>query len=63
MVKIQKNDIYNIEDKNYDLEKLCKKTERYLGYPMFIKPAREGSSFGVNRDQNRDCLLYTSRCV
>ena len=54
VVKIQKNDIYNIEDKNYDLEKLCKKAERYLGYPMFIKPAREGSSFGVNRAQNRE---------
>jgi D-alanine-D-alanine ligase len=30
--------------------------ERELGYPMFVKPARLGSSVGVNKAKNRDDL-------
>lgn len=31
--------------------------EEKLGYPMFVKPARLGSSVGVNKARNRDELL------
>lgn len=54
VVKKQK-EIYiiNNEEKEKDIKKLCEKCEKYLNYPMFVKPSREGSSFGVSRAENR----------
>lgn len=47
----------DLEDQEYTLEELCKKAENYLHFPMFIKPSREGSSFGVTRAANREELV------
>lgn len=32
-------------------------TEQYLGYPVFVKPAKAGSSFGVSKARDREELL------
>lgn len=42
----------NIEEKT--LSQIEKQAEKELGYPMFIKPSSEGSSFGVSRATNKD---------
>lgn len=34
------------------------KAEKQLGYPMFVKPARAGSSVGISKAKDRDALLY-----
>lgn len=47
----------DLEDKEYTLESLCEKAENYLHFPMFIKPSREGSSFGVTRATNKEELM------
>lgn len=36
------------------LKELEEEAETFLGYPMFIKPATEGSSFGVSRAINKE---------
>ena len=38
------------------LDEVCKVAEERLGFPMFVKPAREGSSFGVSKAENADEL-------
>ncbi len=47
----------DLEDTEYTIEGLCEKAENYLHFPMFIKPSREGSSFGVTRAANRKGLI------
>ena len=51
----------DFEEKEYEIEELCEKAEKQLGYPMFIKPSREGSSFGVTRAANRDEFIEAIR--
>lgn len=36
---------------------LVERAERELGYPMFVKPARAGSSVGVSKARNREELM------
>ena len=38
---------------NLESEDDLAKAEKLLGYPMFVKPARQGSSIGVNKAENR----------
>jgi D-alanine-D-alanine ligase len=40
-----------------DLTKAFDYAERYLGYPMFVKPANAGSSVGIRKAKNRDELV------
>ncbi len=47
----------NMEKREYKLREVCEKAENELGYPMFVKPAREGSSFGVTRATTREELV------
>ena len=42
-------------DAPLDFEKLSKKAEE-LGYPLFVKPVRAGSSFGISKVQDRNHL-------
>lgn len=37
---------------NCTIEEIIKEAEKELKYPMFVKPAKEGSSFGVNKAEN-----------
>ncbi len=53
--KSEKDYIYI--DKNYNeekctLEKACKKVEKNIKYPMFVKPSNSGSSVGINKAKN-----------
>lgn len=53
--KSEKDYIYI--DKNYNeekctLEKACKKIEKNMKYPMFVKPSNSGSSVGINKAKN-----------
>ena len=57
VVKKKKHEyICQLEEHEYTLEELCEKAEKQIGYPMFIKPSREGSSFGVTNARNREEL-------
>lgn len=47
----------DVEEKQYNLEELCNTAEERIQYPMFIKPSREGSSFGVTRAGTRSELV------
>ena len=49
--------ILELEEKLYEIEDICKKAEDKLGYPMFVKPSREGSSFGVTKATKREELI------
>ena len=40
-----------------DAQMLADRAEEELGYPMFVKPARAGSSVGVSKARNRDELM------
>mgnify|MGYP005793318775 CR=1 FL=1 len=42
-----------VKDKNYNIKKI----EKELGYPMIVKPARGGSSIGVNKANNKKELI------
>ena len=55
----KQNHVYicELDDIKYQIEDICKKAEDKLGYPMFIKPSREGSSFGVNKAENKEQLV------
>ena len=46
----------NLNEEEYDLEKIIKIMEKNLKYPMFVKPANSGSSVGVNKAKNREEL-------
>lgn len=48
---------YIYVDKNFNeekctLEKICKKIEKNIKYPMFVKPSNSGSSVGINKAKN-----------
>lgn len=51
----------NLEDKEYIIEEICQKAEKEINYPMFIKPSREGSSFGVTKANNKEELINSIR--
>jgi len=42
---------------NLDKEKLARRVEDYLKYPVFIKPSNEGSSVGVSKAKNKEELI------
>lgn len=53
--KVGKDYIYidkNFNEEKCTLEEICKKIEKNIEYPMFIKPSNSGSSVGVNKAQN-----------
>ena len=53
--KSKKGYIYvdkNFNEEKYTLEKVCKKIEKNIKYPMFIKPSNSGSSVGINKAKN-----------
>ena len=54
-IKMAKWVIVNGEKMN-DFENFAKDAEEKLGYPMFVKPANAGSSFGVGKAHNREEL-------
>ena len=51
-------DVYFIDNTSdrESVESVCKLAEEKLGFPMFVKPAREGSSFGVSKAKNLEEL-------
>ena len=51
-------DVYFIDNTSdrESVESVCKFAEEKLGFPMFVKPAREGSSFGVSKAKNLEEL-------
>ena len=61
-VYIRKNEdkyIYIDEEFNesiFELDKLCKKVEERLKYPVFIKPSNSGSSVGINKAKDNNEL-------
>ena len=57
-IKKQKhNYIVELDEKKYEISEICKIAEVKLRYPMFVKPSREGSSFGVTKATNREELI------
>ncbi len=55
--KQEHNYICGLDEKKYEINEICTIAENKLGYPMFVKPAREGSSFGVTRAKNKEELI------
>ena len=55
----KRNNYYTegIEKEEKTITKIAKSAEEKLGYPMFIKPTNEGSSFGVSRAENKEELI------
>lgn len=51
-------DVYFIDNTSdrESVESVCKFAEEKLAFPMFVKPAREGSSFGVSKAKNLEEL-------
>ena len=51
-------DVYFIDNTSdrESVESVCKFAKEKLGFPMFVKPAREGSSFGVSKAKNLEEL-------
>lgn len=49
----------NLEEKT--INNIAKMAEEELGYPMFVKPTSEGSSFGVSRARDREELIEAIR--
>ncbi len=47
--------VHSVELKK--LDKICKRIETELNYPLIVKPANLGSSIGVGLAKNRDALL------
>ena len=43
----------NLEKEVNTITDICKRVEKEIGYNVFVKPAREGSSFGVTKATNR----------
>lgn len=39
-----------------DMDKACEHVETTLGYPVYVKPARAGSSVGVSKAENKEQL-------
>ena len=55
--KINHHYLCDLDEKEYSKDEICNIAENKLGFPMFIKPAREGSSFGVTRACNKTELI------
>lgn len=55
----RRNNYYTegIDKEEKTINKIVKSAEEKLGYPMFIKPTSEGSSFGVSRAENKEELI------
>lgn len=56
ITKQKHNYIYELDEKKYGIDEICKIAEEKIGYTMFVKPSREGSSFGVTKANNRQEL-------
>ncbi len=41
-----------------DSEAILDRVEREIGYPVYVKPANQGSSIGINRANDREGLRY-----
>ena len=57
--KSKKDYIYidkNFNEEKCTLEKVCKKIEKNIKYPMFVKPSNSGSSVGINKAKNHKDL-------
>ena len=52
--------ITNFEDKEIDIEEIIALTEKYLSFPVFVKPSCSGSSVGVNKANNSEELI---KCI
>lgn len=48
--------IGNETKNNYSIEEIAQKISEILTFPMFIKPSRQGSSFGVTKSNNLEAL-------
>lgn len=59
-IKKEKNNyIYideNFNEEKLELEEICKRVERKIKYPMFVKPSNSGSSVGINKSKNNEEL-------
>ena len=49
--------IGNETENKYDINTLVENIEKEIDYPLFVKPSREGSSFGVTKAENREGLI------
>ena len=49
--------IGNETENKYDIDTLVENIEKEIDYPLFVKPSREGSSFGVTKAENREGLI------
>ena len=47
---------YMREDESENLDEIEKRLEKNLGYPIFVKPSRSGSSVGISKVNNKDEL-------
>ena len=57
-IKLAKDMVIELTKWNNDKENIIEKLEELLGYPMIVKPTREGSSLGVSYVENRDELIH-----
>ncbi len=49
--------IGNETENKYDINTLVENIEKEIDYPLFVKPSRDGSSFGVTKAENREGLI------
>lgn len=57
--KVQDGYLYidrNFNEESCTLDEICKKVEKNLKYPMFVKPSNLGSSVGINKEKNIEDL-------
>jgi len=47
----------NLNENKIELNEIINMAEEELNYPMFVKPSNSGSSFGVNKADNKEELL------
>ncbi len=66
--KVGKDYIYidkNFAEEKCSLEEICKKIQKNIEYPMFIKPSNSGSSVGINKAKNtqelKEYIEYASK--
>src|SRR5690606_31021205 len=54
-----------VRDRDWRLgrERVMKEAEQQLGYPMFVKPARAGSSQGISKAHDRGELEQAVECA
>lgn len=55
----------NFNEEKCTLEEICKKVEKNLTYPMFVKPSNSGSSVGINKakkhEELKEYIEYASK--